>query len=135
MSDTIDRSRPVLEVKGLAVRLPLGADRVHAVEDITFTVARKEILCVVGESGSGKSVTAMSVLRLHDPRTVRYGTDSRIMFDGTDLLQLDEGWLRDIRGRRIAMIFQNPMTSLNPTFTIGAQLSAVVRRHRDLTRR
>lgn len=135
MTGSAATSEPLLAIRSLSVRFETPSRTVHAVEDVSLTVRPGERVGIIGESGSGKSVTAMSVLRLHDPRTVRYGTDSRIMFDGTDLLQLDEGWLRDIRGRRIAMIFQNPMTSLNPTFTIGAQLSAVVRRHRDLTRR
>lgn len=128
-------SKPLLAIESLSVRFEAPSRTVHAVEDVSLSVRPGERVGIIGESGSGKSVTAMSVLRLHDPRTVRYGADSRIMLGETDLLRVDEWALRDIRGGRIAMIFQNPMTSLNPTFTVGAQLSAVVRRHRGITRR
>jgi len=134
MSDTIDRSRPVLEVKGLAVRLPRGADRVNAVEDITFTVARKEILCVVGESGSGKSVTAHTVMGLL-PRKQLTPTAGQILLQGEDLLTKTPAQLRRLRGRKMSMIFQEPMTALNPVVQCGEQIEEVLRIHTDLGQR
>ena len=122
---------PVLEVKGLTVELPKGADRAHAVEDITLTVRPKEILCIVGESGSGKSVTAFSVMGLLPAGQLK-PVAGQILLQGEDLLQASEDRLRDLRCTRMSMIFQEPMTALNPVMTCGDQIDEVLRTHTEL---
>ena len=106
---------------------------VPVLEDLSFAIAPGETLGLVGESGCGKSVTALSIMRLlpHPPARV---TGGRILFDGTDLMGLDAEALRAIRGDRVAMIFQEPMTSLNPVFTIGDQIAESLIVHRGATR-
>ena len=111
---------PLLRVKGLTVALPLGADRPNALENVTLELSANEILCVVGESGSGKSMAANAILGLL-PDGVR-PTAGQVLFDGRDLLTLPDHELRAIRGARIGMIFQEPMTALNPLHTVGAQI-------------
>jgi peptide/nickel transport system ATP-binding protein len=123
----------LLEISGLTVDLPVGADRPHAVEDINLTLGRDEILCVVGESGSGKSVMARSILGLLPQPRLRPSA-GRILFNGEDLLRASPARLRDIRGGAIAMIFQEPMTALNPLMTIGRQIDEVVATHTNLPR-
>jgi oligopeptide/dipeptide ABC transporter ATP-binding protein len=115
---------PVLDVAGLRVRF--GA--LEAVRGVSLAVARGETHCIVGESGCGKSVTALSIMNLL-PRTGRR-TAERLRFGNLDLLRLSERAMGKLRGDRIGMIFQEPMTSLNPAFTVGAQLTEVYRRHR-----
>ena len=112
----------LLRVENLNVYFDLHDQTVHAVRGISFKVARGETLALVGESGSGKSVTSMSVMRLLDEKMTRYGKDSRITFEGTSILDADAKTLRNLRGGRIAFIFQEPMTSLNPFMRIGRQL-------------
>jgi peptide/nickel transport system ATP-binding protein len=119
---------PLLSIDGLTVDLPPNADRAHAVEDVTLTLHRDEILCVVGESGSGKSVMSRAVLGLYPSRHVRPSA-GRIMYRGEDLLGVSPEALRALRGNRIAMIFQEPMTALNPVMTIGRQIDEVLERH------
>jgi peptide/nickel transport system ATP-binding protein len=121
---------PVLDVQGLTVRLPAGADRRHAVENISFAVAPGEIVCMVGESGSGKSVTAHAVMGLL-PREVA-ATAGRVLLDGEDLMKKSPGALRRLRGDRMAMIFQEPMTALNPVMRVGEQIAEVLAIHTDL---
>lgn len=105
----------------------------RAVNSVSFEVAAGETLAIVGESGSGKSVTALSILRLiPEPGRIENG---RILFEGRDLLALDEAGIRAVRGNRIAMIFQEPMSSLNPVLTIGRQVAEPLRLHRRLKRR
>jgi ABC-type glutathione transport system ATPase component len=117
----------LLRVEGLTVALPPGADRPHAVEDITLAVEPGEILCVVGESGSGKSITANAVMGLlPHGLPVRQG---RILLDGEDLLSLPPEGMRRLRGRRLAMIFQEPMTALNPLMRVGEQIAEAMRVH------
>jgi oligopeptide/dipeptide ABC transporter ATP-binding protein len=106
----------------------------RAVDGVTFSVDAGETIGLVGESGSGKSVTALSILRLVRPPG-RIESGSRIIFEGRDLVTLAEGDLRSIRGARIAMVFQEPMTALNPVFTIGEQIAEVVRIHSHASRR
>jgi peptide/nickel transport system ATP-binding protein len=101
-----------------------------AVRDLSFTIAPKETVAVVGESGSGKSVTALSIMRLVSEVTGR--VEGRIVLDGTDLSKLTEIEMRDIRGGSIGMIFQEPMTSLNPVLTVGFQVAEVLQRHRGM---
>ena len=117
----------VVSVEGLSVALPMGADRALAVEDVTLSVAAGEVLCVVGESGSGKSVTANAIIGLL-PDGVE-PVAGRIVMDGRDLLTLPDAERRAMRGRDIAMVFQEPMTALNPLMRIGDQIAEVFEAH------
>jgi oligopeptide/dipeptide ABC transporter ATP-binding protein len=118
---------PLLSVDGLSVAF--GEGGANLVDDVSFSVGRGETLCIVGESGCGKSVTALALMGLlaSPPARITGGTAS---FQGEDLLRLPARRMRDLRGDRIAMVFQEPMTSLNPAFTIGEQIAEAVRRHR-----
>src|SRR5437763_11450072 len=111
-------SSPVLDVQGLTVRLPRGADRMNAVENVSFAVAPGEIVCVVGESGSGKSVTAHTIMGLL-PQGQLTATAGRALLERDDLLIKTPSEMRKIRGDRISMIFQEPMTALNPVMKVG----------------
>ena len=121
-------SDAVLTIENLSVALPSWADRPLAVDSVSLEVLRKEILCVVGESGSGKSVMAKSILRLLPAPHVRVA-GGRIMYEGNDLLTLPPDDIRAVRGGRIAMIFQEPMVSLNPLMTIGRQTDEIIAVH------
>jgi oligopeptide/dipeptide ABC transporter ATP-binding protein len=122
----------LLEVVGLTVSFRDDIGRFNVVEDVDLRVGRGETVGLVGESGCGKSVTAMSLMRLNPepPSRVERGT---VRFEGIDVLGLDAHRLRKLRGDRIGMIFQEPMTSLNPTFTVGFQIVEVLRLHRGLS--
>jgi peptide/nickel transport system ATP-binding protein len=122
---------PLLEVRDLSVRFDSDEGRVHAVDKLSFTLAPGEVLGVVGESGCGKSVTMLSMLRLLPPTATVTGS---VVFDGRDLLRLRSTQLRRVRGREIAFVFQEPMTSLNPVFTVGRQIGEVLRVHLGLSR-
>src|SRR5258706_11147247 len=122
---------PVLDVEGLTVRLPKGADRVNAVENVSFSVAPGEIVCVVGESGSGKSVTAHAIMGLLPVNQLGV-TGGRALLEGDNLLTKSAAEMRRIRGRRIAMIFQEPMTALNPVMKVGDQIAEVLDIHSEL---
>ncbi len=122
-----------IEHLSVAFRVGKGA-RVEAVRDVGFAVAEDETVALVGESGSGKSVTAMSVLRLL-PANAEIGPESRIAFAGTDVLALDRDALRAMRGKDIGVVFQDPMSSLNPVFTIGSQIAESLRLHLGLGRK
>lgn len=123
---------PLLELKSLCTEFHTSRGRLRAVDRLDLTINRGEVLALVGESGSGKSVTAFSVMGLvRPPGRVASGG---ILLEGKNLLSLNDREWRDIRGDRIAMIFQEPMTSLNPLFTIGEQIAESLRRHRDLDR-
>jgi len=117
----------LLSVEGLSVALPPGGDRAYAVSDISFDLRRGEILCVVGESGSGKSVSANAIMGLL-PDFLK-PVAGRIVFDGRDLLTLPESELQGLRGSRIGMIFQEPMSALTPTMTVGDQIIEVMALH------
>jgi len=122
-----------LEVEDLQTYFYTRAGLVKAVDRVSFKLKRGETLAIVGESGCGKSVTALSLMRLvADPPGRIVGGSIRL--SGTDLVQLDENAMRAIRGNRIAMIFQEPMTSLNPVMTIGRQISEALILHQDMTR-
>jgi peptide/nickel transport system ATP-binding protein len=123
---------PVLDVQGLTVRLPAGADRVDAVENVSFTVAPGEIVCVVGESGSGKSVTAHAIMGLLPPNQLDVAA-GHVLLEGDDLLAKSRAAMRRIRGDRIAMIFQEPMTALNPVMKVGDQIAEVLDIHSPLS--
>ena len=129
-----DPAPPVLDLRDLTVRLPAGADRENAVEGVSFTVKPREILCVVGESGSGKSVTAHTVMGLL-PRKQLRPTAGQILLQGEDLLQKSPAALRDLRGARMSMIFQEPMTALNPVMRIGEQIEEVLQIHTGMSAR
>ncbi len=127
MSDT-----PLLQVKNLTTSFVTDSGEVHAVNGVSFNLDRGRVLGIVGESGSGKSVTAYSIMRiLSDNGRVESG---QVLFDGKDILQTSENEMRQFRGERISIIFQDPMTSLNPVFTVGSQLSEAIRLHTDRTR-
>ncbi len=122
---------PLLEVEGLRTGFDTREGFLRAVDGVSFEIAPGGTLGVVGESGSGKSVTALSVMRLID-RPGRIAKGSRILLEGRDLATLGERELGAIRGNEIAMIFQEPMTSLNPVFTVGNQIAESVRLHQNL---
>ncbi len=123
---------PLLEVQDLRTWFDTLAGTVRAVDGVSFTVHAGQTLGVVGESGCGKSVTALSVLRLlPSPPTRHMGT---VRYRGTNLLDLSEGEMREVRGNRISMIFQEPMTSLNPVLTIGRQIAETVMVHQRASR-
>jgi oligopeptide/dipeptide ABC transporter ATP-binding protein len=123
----------LLEVKNLQTHFPTRAGLVRAVDGVSFHVERGELLGLVGESGCGKSITALSIMRLIAPPGKIVGGE--INFDGKNLLQLSDRAMRAIRGDDLAMIFQDPMTSLNPVFTVGEQIAEALRLHRHLSRK
>lgn len=124
-------TQPVLTVRGLDIRLPAGGDRQLAVQGASFTLQPGQTLCVVGESGSGKSMIANAIMGLL-PRPLVEPVAGQILLDGVDLLQLDEPQLRRLRGQRMGMVFQEPMTALNPVMRIGEQLEEVFDAHMRL---
>jgi oligopeptide/dipeptide ABC transporter ATP-binding protein len=122
----------LLEVKNLRTHFPTRAGLVRAVDGVDFYLDSGELLGLVGESGCGKSITALSIMRLIAPPGKIVGGE--IFFEGRDLLKLSESEMREIRGDDVAMIFQDPMTSLNPVFTVGEQIAEALRLHRKLSR-
>lgn len=120
---------PLLEVRNLSIRFATEETAVDAVQDVSFQIAKGETLAVVGESGSGKSVTALSLTRLLPEPPARY-TGGEILLEGRDVLKMTPRELRSIRGKRIAYVFQEPSTSLNPVFTIRSQIAEMIRLHR-----
>jgi len=125
--------KTILDIRDLQISLPAGGDRPHALWDFNLTVGEGEIVCLVGESGSGKSLAASAAMRLLPEPHVHVSKGS-ISLDGTDLLTLSERQMRGIRGDRIAMIFQEPMTALNPQKTVGWQIDEVLRLHTKLNK-
>jgi len=121
----------LLEVKNLSTHFPTRGGLVRAVDGISFYLDRGELLGLVGESGCGKSMTALSVMRLLSPPGKI--VSGEILFDGKDLLRLSDSEMRQMRGDDIAMIFQDPMTSLNPVYTVGEQIAEVLRLHRKMS--
>src|SRR5438132_6571517 len=119
---------PVLSIRNLAVEFKTDDGIVHAVDDISYDVLPGEMLGIVGESGSGKSVSTMSILGLipQPPGRILSGT---AMFNGRDLLKLKKRQLRRVRGNEVAMVFQDPMTSLNPVLKVGDQLGEAIKTH------
>jgi peptide/nickel transport system ATP-binding protein/oligopeptide transport system ATP-binding protein len=124
---------PVLEVRGLKTVFRTRGGEIHAVNDVSFHLERGELLGVVGESGSGKSVTMMSLIKLLPipPAEMRAG---EVLLNGRDLLKLSDEDLREVRGAKVGFVFQDPMTSLNPVFTIGMQIMEPLREHMGLSR-
>ncbi|MFZ0752099.1 MAG: ABC transporter ATP-binding protein, partial [Pyrinomonadaceae bacterium] len=123
----------LLEVRNLKTHFPTRAGIVRAVDDVSFYIDRGELLGLVGESGCGKSMTALSIMRLIAPPGKIVGGE--IQFKERDLMKLSNAEMRAIRGDDIAMIFQDPMTSLNPVFTVGEQIAEALRLHRGLSRK
>ena len=125
------RRTVILDVRGLGVSFSVGAGRIQATRDITFSIAPGERIGVVGESGCGKTITGLSLLRLL-PENVAH-VEGHAVFDGVDLAHCSERKLRHIRGARIGMIFQEPMSALDPVFAIGDQISEGLRAHERIT--
>ena len=128
----MNRAPVLLEVRNLAVSFLTRAGQVRAVDGLSFILERQQALAVVGESGSGKTVSALSILRLFGP-TTRVRLSGEILFEGQNLLALSEAELRRIRGRQIGMVFQDPLTSLNPTLSVGEQIGESLRQHLHLS--
>ncbi|WP_298849137.1 ABC transporter ATP-binding protein [uncultured Ruegeria sp.] len=127
----MDENTPILQVDGLNTTFHRNGRALPALRDVSFSVARGEVLGLVGESGSGKSVTLRSIIGL----ARRYGdVTGQVRWQGRDLVEMADRALRQIQGREIAMIFQEPMTSLNPLLTVGLQLEETLRAHTDLPR-
>lgn len=124
---------PVLRIENLTVAFRVDHQWREVVRNVSLTVAAGETLAIVGESGSGKSVTSMAIMRLLNMRHAR--VSGKVMLNGVDLLTLSESAMRDMRGNAVAMIFQEPMTSLNPSFTIGNQIAEALINHRKISKR
>ena len=122
----------ILEVKNLTIDIPVPGGILHAVQSISFQVERGETLCIVGESGCGKSLTSLAIMDLLPKKAIR--SADKLELDGLSILGVSERHMSDIRGERMGMIFQEPMTSLNPSYTIGNQLEEAMLRHRNVGR-
>ncbi|WP_323005926.1 ABC transporter ATP-binding protein [Pseudorhodobacter sp.] len=129
---TQDKSKPLLSVRGLTLDIPLASGVLHAVRGIDFDLHSGKTLCIVGESGSGKSLTSLAIMGLLD-KNIKRSAD-RLEFGGIELTKASNRQMRSLRGNRIAMIFQEPMTSLNPAYTIGDQLIEALKLHRNVSR-
>ncbi|MEM7025249.1 MAG: ABC transporter ATP-binding protein [Pseudomonadota bacterium] len=119
---------PILQIRDLSIGLPVKADRAFAVKDVSLSLSRNEILCIVGESGSGKSVMTSAIMNNIPPGLTI--TKGEVIFNGQDVLKLSEAELREMRGARIAMIYQEPMAALNPSMRVGRQVEEVFQFHR-----
>ena len=127
---TADGTQPLLDVRGLGIFFRTGTGEVQATRDVSFTLKAGERLGIVGESGCGKTVTGLSILGLLPPGQSRVAGEVR--FEGRDLLTLGQRAMRAVRGRKISMIFQEPMSALDPVFTIGQQIGETLRAHRGI---
>jgi peptide/nickel transport system ATP-binding protein len=134
MDARVTASEPLLEIKDLKTHFRSDEGMVHAVDGVDLTIARGETLCVVGESGSGKTVTALSVLKLIPMPPGRI-VGGKILWEGKDLVPLDASGMNRVRAKEIAIVFQEPMTSLNPVYTVGDQLAEVIQLHQGGSRR
>src|SRR5580765_5830955 len=117
----------LIEVNGLKVQFATEDGIVRAVDGVDFKLGRGEVLGIVGESGSGKSVTAMTLLGLTRDRNTRF--EGEVLYKGRNVLAMNEDELQEVRGNEMSMIFQDPMTTLNPVYTVGAQISEAIRIH------
>jgi peptide/nickel transport system ATP-binding protein len=124
---------PFVAVEGLSIDITTARGTIHAVRDVSFTVERGRTLCIVGESGSGKSITSLGLMGLLPSTATRHA--ARLKLGDTDLMALGLRAMADLRGNRMAMIFQEPMTSLNPSLTIGEQMAEMLTRHRGASRK
>jgi len=123
----------MLEIEHLSLSIPSTSGPVTAVSDVTLTLESGRVLGLVGESGCGKSITAQTILRLGEHQGIER-TGGTVRLDGQDIFAMQEHELRELRGGKVSMIFQEPMTALNPVFSIGAQITEVIRLHLDLTK-
>ena len=125
---TVDKDKKMLEISGLTVVYRTDDEVIHAVISLDLDISHGESLGLVGETGAGKTTTALSILQLvaDPPGEI---TSGKILFEGTDLLKADKKTMRRYRGNEISMIFQDPMTSLNPVYTVGAQIAEVIKSH------
>lgn len=123
----------LLDVKNLRVSFKVGKKRLEAVNDVNFSLEKGQVIGIVGESGCGKSVTSASILRLMPPDVCEIHKDSEIWFEGKDLTKLSEKEMRRIRGQDISMIFQEPMSSLNPVCRIGKQMTEMLKAHKRIS--
>jgi len=126
-------SKVLLKVCDLRTSFFTEEGEIRAVDGVSFEVGQGKMMCIVGESGSGKTATALSIMRLLPPQARIVG--GHIWFEGTDLLTLSEREMRRLRGAKIAMVFQEPMTSLNPVFTVGSQIAEAIRLHQRVSRK
>ena len=125
----------LLEVKNLKVSFKVGKKKLTAVDNVTFSLDRGKVIGIVGESGCGKSVTATSIMRLVSPSVCEIDENSQILFEGEDLSKASEARMRKVRGNEISMIFQEPMTSLNPIIRCGKQIAESLRLHRGMKKK
>ena len=125
-------TKPILDIQNLTVTIAGSGDRPHAINDVSFSVGANEIVCVVGESGSGKSVTAQAVMQLLAKGQLAI-TGGSIKLEGDELTTKSATAMRQVRGKRASMIFQEPMTALNPLHTIGRQIAEPLRLHKGLS--
>lgn len=128
----VHTANTVLSIRNLTIDLPKGGDRPHAVRNLTLDIHEKEILCIVGESGSGKSITSFAAMGLL-PKTLKPSA-GEVLFEGRDVLKLSEAQHADLRGSRMGMIFQEPMSALNPCYTVGNQIEEVFETHAQMSR-
>ena len=124
----------LLEVKNLKVSFKVGKKKLTAVDNVTFSLDRGKVIGIVGESGCGKSVTATSIMRLVSPSVCEIDENSQILFEGEDLSKASEARMRKVRGNEISMIFQDPMTSLNPVTRVGDQIAEVILLHNKISK-
>ena len=122
--------KPLLEISNLSISFQVRKAKFSAVKNLNLSIKENQIVGLVGESGSGKSVTAMSIMRLLPEPKASYSNESSILFDGTEILSADPTTLRKIRGNKISMIFQEPMTYLNPYHRVGDQIVESILLHK-----
>jgi peptide/nickel transport system ATP-binding protein len=134
MSKSTSTSANIIQIRDLEVEFRTDEGTVNAVKKISFDIPRGKTVGLVGESGSGKSVTSLAVMRLIPNPPGKITGGQIILDDGQDLLKLSESQMRDIRGNKISMIFQEPMTSLNPVFTVGDQIAETLILHQKLSK-
>ena len=134
MGETAEKSRPLLDIRGLKTHFRTDDGWVQAVDGVDIAIGRGETVGVVGESGCGKTVTAMSVLKLIPMPPGRI-VEGQILWQGRDLVPLDSDGMRSVRSKEIAIVFQEPMTSLNPVYTVGDQIAEVLRLHEGLNKK
>ncbi|MCT6839249.1 MAG: ATP-binding cassette domain-containing protein, partial [Bifidobacteriales bacterium] len=134
LDSSAHRDNPIIDARNVAVRFTVEEGVVEAVKDVSFQLYRGETIAIVGESGSGKSVTARTIMGLLTKRAV-VSRESKIAYDGKDILKFSSRARRALRGNRMSMIFQEPMSSLNPIYTIGSQIVEAIRVHQRISRR
>ncbi|MEZ5478107.1 MAG: ATP-binding cassette domain-containing protein [Thiolinea sp.] len=127
-------TKPLLNIENVVVDFKTVAGTVNAVRGVSFAVSRGETLAVVGESGSGKSVTARAIMSMLADNA-RVGADSKIWLEGEDISNYSETQMQQIRGNRISMIFQEPLTSLNPIYRVGEQVAEIIQVHRPMSKK